>query len=456
MEMTIREIADACNGKILCGNPENVVTSVSTDSRTIKKGTLFVPIIGEKTDAHKFIPDVFNAGAAAALTQEPVSLCGKAVISVKNTLTALQGISAAYRNKFHIPFIGVTGSVGKTTTREMVALALSSQLNVMKTQGNFNSQIGLPLTIFNLCDNHEAAVMEMGMSNFGEMERLAKIARPDFAVVTNIGLSHIGQLKTKENIMKEKLHITDYFGENSAAFLNGDDEMLSALKGKLPFDTVYYGTGANCGLRAVNIEMLPESSKFEYTAPGGERGNVTLPVPGRHYILDAIAALAVCSRLGVPLGKAAAALSAYRPLAMRQQIRRANGITVIDDSYNSSPDALKESINVLSGFKGGKRIAVLADMLELGDFSQKAHFNAGVHAAKSGIDSIIAIGKNARSITDGAHSVRSNMECSILGSNKETLKLLKHSLKSGDTVLVKGSRGMHTDEIVNGIMDFFK
>ena len=456
MKMTVGQIADACSGKILYGDPKTVVTSVSADSRKIEKGALFVPIIGEKNDAHKFIPSAFKAGAAAVLSQEPSSPCGKAIISVKNTLTALQSIAAAYRNKFSIPFIGVTGSVGKTTTREMTALALSSELNVMKTHGNFNSQIGLPLTMFSLDENHEAAVMEMGMSNFGEMERLAKIARPDFAVVTNIGLSHIGQLKTKENIMKEKLHIADCFGENSAAFLNGDDEMLYSLKGRLPFDVIYYGTGSNSDFRAVNIETHSEFSKFEYIVPGGNHGCVTLPVPGKHYILDALAALAVCARLGVSLNKAAAALSNYRPLSMRQQIRSINGITVIDDSYNSSPDALKESINVLSGFKGGKRIAVLADMLELGDFSQKAHFSAGIHAAKSDIDSIFAIGEHAKAIADGAFSVRPDMDCRVFGSNADALMAVKESLSPGDTVLVKGSRGMHTDEIVKGIMDSFK
>lgn len=456
MKMTVQQIAEASKGKILYGDPETNVTSVSTDSRKIEKGALFVPIIGEKTDAHKFIPSVFEAGAAAVFSQEPIASCGKAVISVKNTLDALQDTAAAYRSGFHIPFVGVTGSVGKTTTREMVALALSSELNVMKTKGNFNSQIGLPLTIFDLCENHEAAVMEMGMSNFGEMERLAKIAKPDFAVVTNIGLSHIGQLKTKENIMKEKLHITDCFGEKSVAFLNGDDEMLSALKGKLPFDTVYYGTGANSDFRAVNIETHPEYTIFEFTAPDGKHGQVHLSVPGKHYVLDALAALAVCSRLGVSLTRAADALSSYRPLAMRQQIHSLNGITVIDDSYNSSPDALKESINVLAGFKGGKRIAVLADMLELGDFSQEAHFNAGVHAAKSGIDSVLAIGSHAKDISDGARSICHDIDCHVFTSNTEALELLKKSLNTGDTVLVKGSRGMHTDEIVKGIMEYFK
>ena len=449
MEMTVRFITEACGGRLLSGDPEAAVTSVSADSRGIKEGALFVPIVGEKTDAHRFIPDVFKAGAAASFTQEPSKDYGeKAVILVKDTLRALQDTAAAYRRAFHIPFIGVTGSAGKTTTREMTALALSSGLNVMKTQGNLNSQVGLPLTLFTLSARHEAAVMEMGMSNFGEMGRLAGIARPDFAVITNIGLSHIGQLKTKENILKEKLHITDFFGRSSTLFLNGDDSMLAALKGSLPFDTVYYGTGENSAFRAVNIEESSNSSKFQFIPEGGAGVSVTLPVPGRHYISDALAALAVCSRLNVPLGKAAAALSSYSPLAMRQQVLDVNGITVIDDSYNSSPDALNGSLDVLAGFRGGRRIAVLADMLELGGLSRRAHYEAGAYAARAGIDGVIAIGDYAADTIRGARSVLPGMHCGVSAGNTEAEAALKNLLRHGDTVLVKGSRGMHTDEIV--------
>lgn len=452
MEMTIKQIIEACGGKLLCGNENTVITSVSTDSRKIENGALFVPIIGEKNDAHSFIPDVFAAGAAAALTQESAKPAGGTLISVSDTLGALQKIAAAYRRRFDIPFIGVTGSAGKTTTREMTALALSSEMNVMKTQGNYNSQIGLPLTMFRLSKGHQAAVAEMGMSNFGEMSRLAKIAAPNLAVVTNIGTSHIAQLKTKENILNEKLHITDYFTEDSTAFLNGDDSMLSVLRGKLPYRTVYYGTQPWCDFRAEEIKAGSESSKFKFVSPDGKTGEATLNVPGNHYVLDALAALAVAWRLGVSLDKAAAALSEYRPLAMRQQIRHINGVTVIDDSYNSSPDALISSLNVLSGFKSGRRVAVLADMLELGDFSRKAHFDAGVRTAELGIDILFTVGEQSKEIASGALSVRPGMDCRAYDGNRQAAKDLKTLLKAGDTVLIKGSRSMHTDEIVNEII----
>ena len=234
MKMTVGEIRRACGGKLLCGDPEAVVTSVSTDSRKIEPGALFVPIKGERTDAHAYITSTFAGGAVATLTEEHTEMKdSNAWIRVPSTLSALQLIATAHRARFSIPVVGVTGSVGKTTTKEMIALALSAEKNVMRTEGNHNSQVGLPLTIFRLGPEHEAAVVEMGMSDFGEMSRLAEIAAPDYAVITNIGISHIQQLKTQQNILGEKLHIIDRFREDSILFLNGDDPLLANLRGKL-------------------------------------------------------------------------------------------------------------------------------------------------------------------------------------------------------------------------------
>ncbi len=454
--MTVQELAEACGGQLLAGNPLAAVTSVTTDSRQVKAGALFVPLVGEKTDAHRFIGTAFAAGAAAALTQEPNRPeTGGAVIAVRDTRAALQKIAAKWRRRFQGTVIGITGSVGKTTTKEMVALALSAGLRVMKTEGNQNSQIGLPLTIFRLSPDCEAAVVEMGMSEFGEMARLAAVAAPDFAVMTNIGVSHIGQLKTRENIRKEKLHITDRFHPGSVLFLNGDDPMLAALRGKLPFETIFFGTQPWCDFRAESIRLGTQSSTFCYRSPKGETGEGNLPVPGIHCVLDALAGLAVAERLGVPPAKAAAALAGYRSPAMRMQIRKAGDVTVIDDSYNSSPDAAKSSLSVLCGFDSGKRIAVLADMLELGDFSRQAHFELGEYAAKAGVDQLVTIGKQACAIAEGALSVRPGMDCKICETNRQASSFLQAILKPGDIVLVKGSRGMKTDEIVRQLVDSY-
>ena len=275
MKLTIAEIVRACNGKLLSGDPQTEITSVSTDSRKISPGTLFVPIRGERVDAHMYIPAVFAAGAAATLTQNHTAVADdeQARIAVESTERALQEIASYYRERFSIPIIGITGSVGKTTTKEMVALALSSQWNTMKTSGNQNSQIGLPLTLFQLEHEHEAAVIEMGMSYPGEMANLAKIARPMHAVITNIGLSHIENLGSQERILAEKLHITDAFTQDSILYLNGDDVHLAALREQLPqvrkiytlTDTVLPGKSMECTYEAAANEKVAFATMFGYS-----------------------------------------------------------------------------------------------------------------------------------------------------------------------------------------------
>lgn len=456
MKLTAAEAAESCGGKIICGNPQTEITSAETDSRKVKAGTLFVPVVGERTDAHCFIAKAFAVGAAASLTQEPrkTKPAGGVQISVENTTAALQKIAAVWRGRFSGPVIGITGSVGKTTTKEMTALALSAGRKVMKTEGNQNSQIGLPMTMLRLSPEYDAAVTEMGMSEFGEMSRLAAVAAPDYAVMTNIGLSHIGNLKTQENIRSEKLHITDRFHEGSVLFLNGDDAMLTELRGKLPFSTVWYGTQPWCDVRADSVHVGPATSTFHYVLPGGKTGEIHLPVPGMHCVLDALAGLAVAVQLGVSAEKAAAALETYHTLAMRMQMRKTpGGVTVIDDSYNSSPDAAMSSVSVLCGFHTGKRVAVLADMLELGAFSRQGHFSVGEFAAKSGADALVTVGEEAKTIAEGALSVNPKLRCRVCEDNAQALEELKQLLVPGDTVLVKGSRGMHTDEIVKGLLE---
>lgn len=454
MKMTVAEIVAACGGRLLCGDPAAEVTSFAADSREAGPGSLFVPIVGEKTDAHAYLARAFAAGAAAAFTQEHASAQGPgAWIAVDDTRAALQKTAAAWRRKFRGPVVGITGSVGKTTTKELVALALSAGLNVMKTEGNQNSQIGLPLTVFRLSSEYGAAVLEMGMSEFGEMARIAAVAAPDYAVVTNIGLSHIGNLGSQENIRSEKLHITDRFHEGSALFLNGDDPMLAQLRGGFPFETVFFGTQPWCDFRAEEIECGNEASSFRFISCSGQSGEAHLPVPGRHCVLDALAGLAVAERLGVPLSEAARALAAYRPLAMRMQIRKARGVTVIDDSYNSSPDAARSSLDVLCGFSGGRRFAVLADMLELGEYSAKAHFELGGYAAKAGVDVLLTVGPQAKEIAAGFLAARPAGECFACENNEEAVRRLSEGLRPGDAVLVKGSRGMKTDEIVRRLLE---
>lgn len=455
MKMTAKQIADLCGGRLLCGVPETEVCSVTTDSRSLGDRALFVPIKGERVDGHAFLGQVLENGAAAVLTQEHETASGeKPWIAVSDTREALQKLAAAYRAEFSIPVVGITGSVGKTTTKEMVALALSAGFSsVLKTAGNLNSQIGLPLMVLRLSEEYNAAVLEMGMSEFGEMERLAAIAAPQYAVMTNIGISHIENLKTQENIRSEKLHITDRFTPSSILFLNGDDPLLSELSGNLPFRTVSFGLGENCDYSAREIHTDGESTIFLLRAPDGETLQLRLPCLGDHNVRNALAAVAVADALGVDRKAAAKALETYRPPAMRQQIRRAEGLTVLDDSYNASPDSVRSSLNVLASLPcEGKRGAVLADMLELGDLSEQAHYDTGREAAKSGIRFLVTVGHRAEAIARGALAENPLLDCRVCQSNEEAVRELKALLGRGDAVLVKGSRGMKTDEIVTALL----
>ena len=454
MKLTAQQIAQACGGRLLCGDPQTEITSFSTDSRSIQPGCLFVPIKGERTDAHIYIEATLAAGAAGTFTQYDNAPQGDSHpwILVEDTREALQKTAAWYRSHFHIPVVGITGSVGKTTTKEMVALAFSAGYHTMRTQGNQNSQIGLPLTLFQLEPEHEAAVIEMGMSEFGEMSRLSAMAHPTMAIMTNIGLSHIGQLKTQENILHEKLHITDGFGPENLLLINGDDPFLASVQGKTPFPVVTYGLGEGCAYRAEQVHAGESGTSFVLVHEQ-LRLPVFLPAFGIHMVYNALAAIAAAEWAGIQPQDAAKALEGYRPLAMRQQRYEANGVTVIDDTYNASPDSMIGGIDVLYAIKAeGRRIAVLADMLELGEASAEAHRKVGRHCGEKGVDLLLTIGSEAAQIAAGAKEASAEIVCREFMDNPSALAFLKETVRPGDVVLVKGSRGMHTDEIVHGLL----
>ncbi|MCI9575192.1 MAG: UDP-N-acetylmuramoyl-tripeptide--D-alanyl-D-alanine ligase [Clostridiales bacterium] len=453
MKITVGQVLDACKGTLLCGETDTVIHSVCIDSRKVTPGALFVPIKGARSNGHDYIGSVMEAGAAATLTQEHDHAQGQqAWIRVENTQKALQDIAAAYRSWFSIPLVGITGSVGKTTTKEMVALALSAGFRVMKTAGNFNSQIGLPLTLFQLQPEDTAAVIEMGMSDFGEMERLAQIARPQYAVVTNIGISHIENLKTQEHIMAEKLRITDTFTENSVLFLNGDDPLLSTVQKWSPGKLIIYGTSETADYRASQVVVQGRETVYTLTTPTQTR-IVTLPALGLHNVLNSLAAVAVSEQLGLELDEILVKLRSYTPPTMRQEIHEVHGITVIDDSYNASPDSIKSGVDVLCSLDHpGRRVAVLADMLELGDIAHLAHFDVGVHVAKAGVEMLVGIGTWAKQMAEGALSVNPAIQIALCKNNQEALDILQKEIREGDCILVKGSRSMKTDEIVKELL----
>lgn len=450
--MTVKEIADAVGGTILCGDPQTIITNVQYDSRTVTEGSLFVPICGEKVDAHKFIEQCMEKGAATFTQYDAPADAQKPYIKVDDTLAALQKLAAAYRARFSsLRLVGVTGSVGKTSTKEMIAAALSAGFNVMKTSGNKNSQIGMSATMFDIKAENEAAVIEMGISEFGEMDRLCDISRPDIAVMTNIGTAHIENLITQENIRSEKLKITNHFDENGILFVNGDDKLLCELVGKQKFRTVSFGIGTSNDYYAKDIETEGFSTTFVCVG-GGTQKSFSIPALGIHSVTNALAAIAIARTLGLDDDTIQTGLDSYKNAPMRQQIIQLSNFTVIDDSYNASPEATKVSLDVLKSIAKGKSIAVLADMLELGERSAELHYSVGQHLGENGIDILIAIGPQSENTAKGA---KENGCKSVFtaADNDSAYLILKEQITDGCTVLIKGSRGMHTDQIVKKIVE---
>ena len=400
MRVKISDILKATGGKLLCGDEAVAVTSFFTDSRQAKAGAMFVPIRGERADGHDYIPAVLESPAAATFTDHEIPLGEKPIVLVKDCREALQKAAAWYREQFAIPVVGVTGSVGKTTAKEMVAQALTAKFRVLKTAGNQNSQVGVPITVCGLKKDHTAAVVEMGVSMPGEMARIAAV-----------------------------VNIADYIPVDGALFVNGDDDLLPTLKETLGGKVVTFGLGPTCDWRAYGLNEADKGTFFTCLSPAGEKTEVFVPAAGY---------------LGVPAEDAVRAISAYKAPAMRQQVVEAGGLLIIDDSYNASPDSMRSAIDVLATRPvTGKRAAVLADMLELGDFSQQGHYEVGSYARERGVELLVAVGPLAKGIAAGYGS-----EAHWFATNEEATAFLQEALRPGDAVLVKGSRGMRTDEIV--------
>ncbi|MCX7746963.1 MAG: UDP-N-acetylmuramoyl-tripeptide--D-alanyl-D-alanine ligase [Clostridia bacterium] len=445
------EVLKAVQGVLISGDLKADILNISTDSRKINEGDLFIPISGEKFDGHDFIDASLDKGAAAALThkdKEPVP--GKVIIRVEDTLKALGSIAAYYRQKFKIPVIGVTGSVGKTSTKDMIASALSHSLKVLKTEGNFNNEIGLPLTVFNLAPHHEAAVIEMGMSGFGEISRLTNIAKPDVAVITNIGMSHIEKLGSRQGILKAKMEILEGLSEKGLVVLNGDDHLLYGTKGLLKFRTVFYGMEEGMDYHAYNVKSAGEQGTYFEIAVGNSEYKVHVPSPGVHNVYNALAAIAVGSELGVPMDKIIQGIKEFSPSKMRLSIISLNGIKVINDAYNASPNSMEAAIDVLKDLgEENRTIAVLGDMLELGDWAERAHRDIGKYLISKQIDYIITVGENARAIASEALTLGASKDRILPFQNNDEIKrFLEGFVEAGDTILVKGSRGMKMEEIV--------
>lgn len=455
--LTCKEILQATGGKLVSGYPEQEILDISTDSRTIKAGSLFIPIKGERFDGHDFIKNALEKGAAGTLTNK--DLCeveygkdeykDRIMIKVDDTLKALRDIAAYYRKKFSIPFIGITGSVGKTSTKDMIASVLSQEYNVLKTQGNYNNEIGVPLTIFNLDDHHQVGVIEMGMSNFGEISRLTSIVLPKVAVITNIGISHIEKLGSRQNILKAKMEIFEGLSRDGLIVLNGDDNLLYGLKGFLNYRTVYYGMDEGLDYQAYNIQNAGEGGIYFDINVKNSEYKVHVPLPGVHNVYNALAAIAVGLEMGIEMENIIKGISEFVPEKMRLNIIKVGSIKVINDAYNANPQSMEAALRVLKDIGNAqRRIAVLGDILELGDWAKKAHLEIGKLAFTLEIDYIITVGNNAAYIAEGAILAGiSPKRVRHFPDNRSAIEFLETFVKKGDAILIKGSRGMKMEEI---------
>lgn len=460
----IKDIVTAVSGTLVWGDEKQWVTKVVTDSRQVEAGTLFVPLIGERVDAHRFIPEVLSQGAACVFSSRQNLLCGEgACIYVEDTLRALQAFAAWYRSLFSLPVIGITGSVGKTTTKEMIGAVLETKYNTLKTFKNLNSQIGVSLMMFQLEEDTEMAVFEMGISMPGEMARLVEIAQPACAVMTNIGVSHIGNLGSRENICAEKGKIISHFADDGILYVCGNGDLQTLARENIPFDkckgkckTVYYGTEEGCLYYGDSIRTETDGQSFLFHYPQGEY-RVELSVMGIHNIHNAIVAMALALQYDVPLAKAAKALKEYRPIDMRGVIHEADGVHIIDDTYNASPDSITSNLHALFDYPGeGRRFAVLADVLELGERSWELHEGIGRFIAEEAskgrvLAALVVVGQESQAIAAYVSS-HTDIEVVVCENHQEAAEAIKRCAKADDWVLVKGSRGMKMDEVVKQLI----
>ncbi len=446
---TIREIAEAVGGKILCGDPQCIVECLSIDSRTMQGNDLFIPIIGEKADAHRFIDQAFSNGAVATLTSrhETMDDPEHPYIAVEDTVKALHEIGRMCRAKAPVPAVGVTGSVGKTTTREMVAAALAGGKKVFKTSKNYNSRIGTPITMSLLDDTADMAVFELGMNVPGELGSISELAKLDMAVITNVGVAHIEFYGSQEKICEEKLTITWGLKEGGLLFLNGDDAMLYDHRNDTGHPVILYGLAEHNDYRAEDIQMV--HGKMNFTMVHGEvRVPVQLSVLGSHNVLNALAALAVADHAGVPLEAAAKSLQEFKGFQNRLQLFTFHDWTLIDDTYNASPDSMKSGLKVLLDMEDkGKKIAVLGDMFELGIRSEEIHRGVGKHVATLNLDELITVGENAKFIEEEAKNNGGAMKFTHFDSNLAIAEYLKETMEPEDVVYLKAANGMKLKEI---------
>lgn len=439
---TAKEICAAVGGTLLQDGA--AVTAVSTDSRKVGAGELFIPLVGEKFDGHTYLDSALQSGASGCLTaKKPETLLdGKFYILVDDTLLALKALASWYRGKFDLPVVQITGSAGKTTTKEMIACVLSQRFRTLRTEANFNNHIGTPQMLLRLMPEHEAAVIETGMNHFGEIRYLGEMVRPNFAVITNVGDAHIENLGgTRQGTLKAKSEIFENLQTGGVAVLNGDDALLSKLT--LPFETVLCGMGANCDVAVSNVCENGIDGITCTVTTRCDIYDVTIPSPGGYMVYPASMAIAVGEKLGLTKTEILAGIASYVPVGSRMHvIRKSDDRIIIDDCYNANPQAMAEALKILAQTESRRRVAVLGDMGELGDLTQKAHRDMGDLTKRLRLDAVIAIGIKAKAITE------TNPAAAWFATVEEALPTIRFAFSKGTALLVKASHAMQFGKIV--------
>lgn len=449
-DISVDKIVELAEGTVLSRGIASTIESFCSDTRTIKKNDLFISLKSETNDGIKYITEAFEKGAIGCITEYDISdeviknNKDKLIIKVKDIIKTIQEIAKYKRSLFNIPVVAVTGSVGKTSTKDMIANVLKQKYNVNKTQGNFNNHIGVPLTILSWDENTEAAVVEMGMNHMGEILALTNIAKPTVAAITNVGTAHIGNLGSRENILKAKLEIMEGLPENGRIILNNDNDLLNSCNTK-EYKRITYGIKNNSNYIAKEIKLGELNSEFKIDIDNKEY-TVEVPVAGEHFIYNSLCAIAIGRELNIDIDKIIHGIESFELTSKRNEIFKKNGLIIINDYYNASYDSMKASLEVLSKVNANRRVAILGDMLELGEFAQKLHKKVGEEVTKNKIDVLITVGKLAQDIADEARR-KGTKEVFSFNTNTECINNLKEIIRAGDAVLLKASNRMNFGEI---------
>lgn len=448
-EMSLIQIARACGGTYLGDENQKhtEAAGVVIDSRLVEPGFLFVAVKGARVDGHSFIPTAFAKGAAAVLCEQVPDHPAGPCIQVDSCLEAIKKLAEYYRSTLTIPVIGISGSVGKTSTKEMIAAILSQRYRVLKTEGNFNNEIGLPLTIFRIRPEHEAAVLEMGISDFGEMTRLARMARPTICVLTNIGLCHLENLKDRDGILRAKTEMFDQAQPGAQIILNGDDDKLITLKDTRSPRPLFFGLNPELDLHAEQIENLGlAGTRCTFVTKAGSF-EAQIPIPGRHMVYNALAGTAVGLALGLTTEEIRAGIESLTALSGRNHLIHTEKWDILDDCYNANPVSMAASLDVLSCALG-RKVAILGDMGELGENEKLLHYNVGCHAADAGVDAVFLVGELSKETARGVEAKNPSITCRHFDTREELINTLPLLLSKGDSILVKASHFMEFPEIV--------